>query len=186
MKLYLAGPDVFHPDAAGLGRAKVALCAAYGFLGLYPLDGGSPGDGGAAIYARCLAMMREADGGIFNLTPFRGPSADPGTVFELGVTAALGKSVFAYTNDPADLLERVRRDADVVPHGTGWRDPDGMAVEDFGNSDNLMLDETLAAQGRRIHRRKAASAARFTDLEGFEACLVEARRVFTVRRSVVT
>ena len=33
--LYLAGPDVFHPDAAGLGRAKQALCAAYGFRGLY-------------------------------------------------------------------------------------------------------------------------------------------------------
>lgn len=175
--LYLAGPDVFHPQAAAIGARKVALCAAHGFRGLFPLDGGTPDAGSAAIFARCLAMMREADGGIVNLTPFRGPSADPGTAFELGYMAALGKPLFAYTNDAADLLERLRRRPGCTRDGAGWRDGDGMAAEDFGNSDNLMLDEALAAQGRRVHRHAAPPAERFTDLAGFELCLAEARRV---------
>lgn len=38
MKIYLAGPDVFLPDAVEIGRHKVAVCAAHGVTGLYPLD----------------------------------------------------------------------------------------------------------------------------------------------------
>ena len=103
MRIYLAGPDVFHVDAIALGAAKKALCARFVFIGLYPLEAPEPADAsepaGASpsrrIYAACLSMMRRADCGIFNLTPFRGPSADVGTVFELGVMAAQGKPVFA-------------------------------------------------------------------------------------------
>ena len=36
-KLYLAGPDVFRADAVAHGEALKALCARYGFEGLYPL-----------------------------------------------------------------------------------------------------------------------------------------------------
>jgi nucleoside 2-deoxyribosyltransferase len=36
MKIYLAGPDVFLPDAVDIGRRKVALCARHGLIGLYP------------------------------------------------------------------------------------------------------------------------------------------------------
>jgi nucleoside 2-deoxyribosyltransferase len=38
MKIYLAGPDVFLPDAVDIGRRKVELCARHGLIGLYPLD----------------------------------------------------------------------------------------------------------------------------------------------------
>ena len=38
MKVYLAGPDVFLPDAVEIGRQKVAICAVHGLVGLYPLD----------------------------------------------------------------------------------------------------------------------------------------------------
>ncbi len=177
MRIYLAGPEVFHPDALRLGAAKMALCAASGLIGLYPLD--CPGDlaDSAGIFAACAAMMREADAGIFNLTPFRGPSADVGTVFELGMMVALGKPVFAYTNVADDLLTRLK----VYPGLTldddaaAWRDPLGMSAEDFGNADNLMLDEALAVQGRQIHRGAVPAAERFTDLAGFEACLREAK-----------
>ena len=177
-RLYLAGPDVFHPDAVALGERKKALCASHGLTGLYPLDGGTPGMTSAAIYAACLTMMREADGGIFNLTPFRGPSADVGTVFELGHMAAMGKPVFAYTNEAGDLLDRLRHDAGVARHRDGWRDAAGMAAEDFGLADNLMLDEALAAQRRRIHRRDMPLSERFTDLAGCEVCVKEARAHF--------
>ena len=173
-RLYLAGPDVFHPQAVAIGVAKKALCGRHGLTGLFPLDGGTPDMTSGAIYAACLAMMREADGGIFNLTPFRGPSADVGTVFELGVMAAMGKPVLAYTNDARDLLDRLHDLPGLSRLGEGWRDADGMAAEDFGLVDNLMLDQTLALQGRRIHRRDVAAAERFTDLVGFEACVAEA------------
>ena len=180
-RLYLAGPDVFHPQAPLLGERKKALCTAHGVIGLYPLDGGTPDMTSGAIHAACLAMMREADGGIFNLTPFRGPSADVGTVFELGFMAAMGKPVFAYSDDARDLLDRLHVVPGLTRYGGGWCDADNMAAEDFGLADNLMLDETLALQGRRIYRRDVADAERFTELAGFEACVIEAKAVFAAR-----
>ena len=38
MKIYLAGPDVFLPDAVEIGRRKAAIRARHGLIGLYPLD----------------------------------------------------------------------------------------------------------------------------------------------------
>lgn len=183
IRLYLAGPEVFHPSATAIGAAKVQACARFGFAGLFPLDGGEPGAMPAdamAIYRRCVALMHEADAGIFNLTPFRGPSADVGTVLELGVMAALGKPVFAYTHAAEDLIDRLRADPGLAfdePAGL-WRDPDGMSAEDFGLADNLMLDGTLAGQGRGVHRLAIPAGERFTRLDGFLACLDEARAAF--------
>ena len=173
-RVYLAGPEVFHPEAARLGEAKRRLCRDRGFDGLFPLG---PAREGAAIFAHCLALMRDSDLGVFNLTPFRGPSADVGTAFELGAMVAMGKPVFAYTNVAVDLIERLREAPGLTFDAAGgcWRDPLGMAAEDFGNADNLMLDEALAAQGRRVHRRAVQIERRFTDLDGFVTCLDEAR-----------
>jgi nucleoside 2-deoxyribosyltransferase len=36
--VYLAGPDVFLPDAFEIGRRKIDLCMRHGLSGLYPLD----------------------------------------------------------------------------------------------------------------------------------------------------
>ena len=187
-RLYLAGPEVFHPDAIALGTAKKEACARFGFEGLYPLDGAAPGataPDAMAIYARCVALMHEADAGIFNLTPFRGPSADVGTVLELGAMATLGKPVFAYTHAAGDLIDRLRVDPGLaLDAGTGlWRDPDGMSAEDFGLSDNLMLDGTLARQGRTVHRIEIVPAERFKRLDGFLACLDEARAAMADERT---
>ncbi len=181
-KIYLAGPDVFLPDAIEAGRRKVALCWDYGFRGLYPLDSGLPDDASAAaIYRALVAMMEAADAGIFHLTPYRGPSADVGTAFELGAMAAMGKPVFAYSNDAALFFDRVKASCSLDYHAeTGaWRDGDGMSAEDFGLVDNLMIDGALAAQGRLIHRASVPAGVRFTDLGGFRACLEEARAHFS-------
>ena len=80
-KIYLAGPEVFLPDAIEVGRAKQTLCEKYGFDGLFPLDyeiANLPSYDrlDRVMYAANLALMREADVGICNLTPFRGISAD--------------------------------------------------------------------------------------------------------------
>jgi nucleoside 2-deoxyribosyltransferase len=178
LKVYLAGPEVFLTDAISIGTSKKRLCAEYGFEGLYPFDNEVAPDGSGTrvdivIYRANVAMMQDADFGILNLTPFRGPSADVGTVFELGMLAALGKPVFAYTNDNEDLLARVKRAEAAQFNETTkvWRDSSGMTIEDFGNADNLMIDVTLAEQGRSIVRHAGTHDARFRDLTGFEACL---------------
>lgn len=182
MKIYLAGPEVFLPDAAAIGAAKLALCAAFGFTGLYALEppatpprDAAPLEQAAAIFANCIAHMRAADGAIANLTPFRGTGADPGTAFEVGYMAAAGKPVFAYTNVAEPLEARIRaacggrRDADG-----GWRDADGLGVEPFGLAENLMLACATAAP---LVVHAAAPAERFRDLTGFRACLEQVRAV---------
>ena len=46
-RIYLAGPEVFFPNAREQGEIKKRLCAAHGFAGVYPLDnaiGGADAD----------------------------------------------------------------------------------------------------------------------------------------------
>jgi nucleoside 2-deoxyribosyltransferase len=119
-------------------------------------------------------MIRRADFGICNLTPFRGPGADAGTVFELGMLVGLGKKVFGYTNVVDDLLDRSRLiDTVTVDQADNeWRDSNGMIVENFGNADNLMIDNALIEHGGHATvRHRADPDNLFHDLVGFETCL---------------
>jgi nucleoside 2-deoxyribosyltransferase len=180
MKVYLAGPDVFLPDPHAMARRKRAICAAHGLIGLFPVDAHPqhPDEPGLArwlwIYRRNEAHMRDADAVIANLTPFRGPSADAGTVYELGFMRALGKRVCGYSNVAAGFTPRTlaflgpaaQRDAEAR-----WRDAEAMAVEDFGLGDNLMLDGGIQESGGIFVRREVPRAERWTDLAGFEACV---------------
>src|SRR3954453_6020537 len=104
MKIYLASPDVFLPDAVEIGRQKVAICAANGLTGLYPLDNeidlAAP-DASRRIFCGNEAMMDAAGGIIANLPPSRAPGADPGPVYELGYMAGRRKLCLAYSNDGA-------------------------------------------------------------------------------------
>ena len=147
MKIYLAGPDVFLPDAIEIGRRKAAICARHGVRGLYPLDNAvdlSAADASLAIFKGNEAMMDAADAIIANLTPFRGPSADAGTVYELGYAAGRGKLCLAYSNDPSPYPERVARMTDVTKCPAGHLiDRDGLTVENFGWTDNLMMIHAL-------------------------------------------
>ena len=172
--VYLAGPEVFLPDAVEIGRRKQQLCAAYGFEGLYPLDNEISAAAGERvdklIYDANKAMMQRADLGICNLTPFRGPGADAGTVFELGLMVGLGKPVFAYTNDAADYAHRVAAFAPTSRETL--RDDQDLEVENFGNFDNLMLEWSVREScGHPIVRHAAAAADLYRDLAGFEQCL---------------
>src|SRR5690242_16872133 len=142
MRVYLAGPDVFLPDAREVGRCKAEICARHGLAGLYPLDNAvdlTAAAASLAIYRGNEAMMDAADAIIANLTPFRGPSADAGTVYELGFMAGRGKLCLGYSNDPALYTERVARSFAVTKSEGGHLiDGDGLTVENFGLPDNLM------------------------------------------------
>ena len=142
-KLYLAGPDVFLPDAAAMAEAKCALCARFGLHGIAPfnpaLDMNRPVETlWRAIYEDDLAMMRESDAVIANLTPFRGASADAGTLVELGWFLGQGKPVFGYSNSAVPFALRARGQAALAGEPLA-----GLAIEDFGLADNLMIQGSL-------------------------------------------
>ncbi len=176
MKLYLAGPDVFLPDADAIGDAKRARIAAAGGIALWPLDTVLETDPethpkplvARAIFDANRALIEQADALLANLTPFRGPSADPGTVWELGFAYALGKPIFGYSNVAADFATRTR--AFLA------RSADEMAVEDLElPSDNLMIHFGLAG----FFAVEAADIWR--DLAAFEQALAAALAHFSDR-----
>ena len=185
MRVYLAGPDVFMPDAPARAAALKAVCARHGLIGISPLDPHPdiPADWRDLPEARRIALANEAhirgaDALIANLTPFRGPSADAGTVFEVGFMRALGRPVFGWSNDAADFLTRtrahvgdgLRRDA-----GGDWRDHEDMLLEAFGMHDNLMIDGAIHASGGGLFVADVPVAARWTDLAAFERCVAAVR-----------
>jgi nucleoside 2-deoxyribosyltransferase len=176
-RVYLAGPEVFLPDAGEVLAEKKRLCEAAGLVGLSPLDTAPPsvGEGGEAaarrIYDGNRDAMCEADCAIANITPFRGVSVDPGTAFEIGFLCAAGRPVFAYTFEPRDHAERVAQHAPnnpaVAAHtGQGW------TTEDFGLAENLMIALGVEDSGGRLLRPETASTADpFRNLALFRACL---------------
>jgi nucleoside 2-deoxyribosyltransferase len=156
VSLYLAGPDLWFAGAEDHARRKKALCADAGFVGVTTFDGvlveTAPSEAMAReIYADCIARLRQCDAVVANITPWRGPGCDPGTAFEMGFAAALGKPVFAYLNvsdeDEADHRSRVEMLLGAETDDEGkWRDAQDCEVEDFGLPENLML----WAEARRL------------------------------------
>jgi nucleoside 2-deoxyribosyltransferase len=173
-KIYLAGPDVFLPDAVDIGRRKVELCTRHGLTGLYPLDNAidlKTRDASLQIFRGNEAMVQSADAIIANLTPFRGPGADAGTVYELGYMAGHGKFCMGYSNDPSPYAERVRQFTEVTSHDGILTDAQGLIVEDFGLADNLMMMHALDLYGCALVTPRAKPADIWHDLTAFETCL---------------
>lgn len=158
MKLYLAGPDVFRPDAAAWAGQVRELCRAAGHEALIPLEGDEPATA-AAIYRRNLQQIAAADAMLANLNPFRGAEPDSGTCVEIGYALALGKPVIGYADDLRPLRERLCASG---PDADGrWRDAAGNVVEDFGLPFNLMLAVPLPlVQGGIAAALRAVGAER--------------------------
>ena len=179
MKLYLAGPDVFLPNAAEVGKIKQMLCRRHGFIGLFPLDNEVSANTSVplskAIFDGNIAMLNEADAVVANLTPFRGVSADVGTVFEIGYGFACHKKVYGYSNVRTRLIERVQEfvsgTLETRPDGRLYAG-DGLAVENFDHFDNLMIAEALlASSGENIILPTTAVDDPWRDMQTFERCL---------------
>ena len=139
MKIYLAGPDVFRPDALTWAEEARALIVRHGHYALIPSDNNETSAEG--IFRANIEMISEADVVIANLDPFRGCEPDSGTCFEIGCAIALGKQIIAYLADTRSQLDKLaefyggtleRREGHAV-------DPDGLTIENFGLPVNLML-----------------------------------------------
>lgn len=182
-RAYLAGPEVFLRDPFAAGAEKKRLCAAYGFEGCFPLDttlnlaGIAPREAGLKIAQANEALMRACDLIIANMTPFRGPSMDPGTAYEMGFMRALGKPVFGYTNSDAPYVERVLAfySGQHATRADGSReDPEGNQIEEFELCDNLMMAAAVELSGAPVAMHAAPRADLFTDLRAFEQALAAA------------
>ncbi|MGE0629685.1 MAG: nucleoside 2-deoxyribosyltransferase [Hyphomicrobiaceae bacterium] len=181
-RIYLAGPEVFLHDAVEAGARKQKLCDEAGFIGVYPLDAALD-LGGMAKHAQAKlisesdeALMLSCDLLIANLTPFRGISADVGTAFEVGFMRALGRPVLGYSNTSQTYQARSEqfRAGPKLPFDS---DAPGIMAEEFGLSENLMIEIAIEASGSRLITREAAPGMEMTDLAGFRDCLAEARKM---------
>jgi len=143
-RVYLAGPDVFFPDVSEISSRLKKLCENYGLEGVFPLDSvikleeqtteEAKVRNGRRIYEGNLDLIRSSAAILANISPFRGPSADPGTTFEMGFGKGLGLIVVGYTTQKTLYKDRVT--------------PDGLMIEDFGMIDNLMIQ---GVTGDRIY-----------------------------------
>ncbi|CAN1721490.1 Nucleoside 2-deoxyribosyltransferase [Hyphomicrobium sp. 1Nfss2.1] len=183
-RIYLAGPEVFFPDAVQQGEAKKRVCAEHGFEGVYPLDNAI--EGAAHLQPQELArrishgnerLMRSCELVIANCTPFRSISIDAGTAFEIGFMQALGKPVLGYSNTTADYAARVRATAEAVGHV--WDAESNAAdIEDFGLAENLMIAVAILDAGGEFVTQEVSSSCTLSDLTGFRRCLDIAGRIF--------
>jgi nucleoside 2-deoxyribosyltransferase len=178
LRVYLAGPDVFLPQAEEWAERRKAICARHGLTGVSPLDvlAEQPAEWAELAEWRRIAMrnealIRSADALIANLTPFRGPSADVGTVYEVGFMRALGRPVFGYSTVAAPFTHRTREFAAAHGGMVADRDVDGMLIEQFGLGDNLMLEAAIVGSGGVLITADVAPDARWTNLSVFELCV---------------
>lgn len=143
--LYLAGPDVFRPDARERGQMLKDACAAFGFEGLFPLDQDVPAQiidpaaQAAWIYRANIGLIERADAVLANLDFFRGPEPDSGTCFEVGYAVAKGKPVYGYIPEHGSFAERIRLRHPEAVGADGVLDVRGWLFEEFGLPLNLML-----------------------------------------------
>jgi nucleoside 2-deoxyribosyltransferase len=142
-RVYLAGPDVFYPDVTERSEFLKIQCDLWGLEGVFPLDSEvkleepiNQEKNGYLIYEGNLKLIKSCAAVLANVSPFRGPSVDAGTAFEIGYGLASGLIVVGYTNDKTFYKDRVQ--------------PDGLFIEDFGMIDNLMIH---GATGGRIFRQ---------------------------------
>lgn len=99
-RIYLAGPNVFRPDAVAFGAALKRKCTDAGLLGCFPLDneinGSSPAETARLIYEANVALIETSHAVVADISPFRSPNMDPGTAWEIGYAIAKGLPVFAW------------------------------------------------------------------------------------------
>lgn len=190
VRAYLAGPDVFLPNARAHAQRKVEICSRYGIIGRPPLDEDienlvtiseiPEAEAWLTIFRKNLVMMEECSIIIANLTPFRGPSADAGTLIEVGWFFGRGRPIFGYSNTATPFAERSRWQVTAIPDAC----PD-VAVENFGLADNLMIPgAVLDGGGHAIVLPLDARDQPFNALDGFERCVLTAAT--TMARQLAT
>jgi len=186
-RVYLAGPEVFLINAKEVGENKKRICLKHGFEGVFSLDtkinfeDKTPEEAGLSTSEANEKLIKSCDILIANITPFRGPSVDVGTAYEMGFAHALGKKVLAYTNVKSRFTERtikaLNRKAKRSADGK-IRDPQGMFIEENQLTDNLMIDGCIHISSGILIVEEAPLNQLFTYLAGFEKCVMAAKKMY--------
>jgi nucleoside 2-deoxyribosyltransferase len=117
-------------------------------------------------------MMEACDIVIANLTPFRGASADSGTLVEIGWFLGRGRPVFGYSNVAMPFAERSPTQVAAVADPLA-----GLAVEGFSLPDNLMVAGAVEYGGGLPMTLPPDGISRcFNALDVFECCVAAAAR----------
>jgi nucleoside 2-deoxyribosyltransferase len=184
-RIYLAGPEVFLPNAREVGAEKRRVAADAGFEGIFPLDNALDLAGLDKVeQARRISLaneglMRSCAALVANLTPFRGVSMDAGTAFEVGFMRALGRPVAGYTNARDDYRDRSHTFRTGTAHHFDADRPH-IEIEDFGLAENLMIEIAIAESGCTVVRNPVAAGAEMADLTGFRRSLAELAKVLAL------
>jgi nucleoside 2-deoxyribosyltransferase len=170
---YLAGPDVFLPNAVAHAARKVDICRQYGLRGVPPLNEdvatvARDSEVWQTIYQKDVAMMQRCDIIIANLTPFAGASADAGTLIEVGWFLGKGKPIFGYSNTAESFESRMRTQL-------GGRHAE-LGIEGFHLPDNLMIVGAVLSGGYPIFVPRDNEARGIDALDIFETCAEAAGR----------
>ena len=98
---------------------------------------------------------------------------DPGTAYEIGFMRALDRPVFAYTNCPGSLIDRLEP-LTPRPDSGDREDAEGFLAEDFDMADNLMMAAAVK------HLEIAVSPAPLDELKAFTRCVAVTARALEV------
>ena len=199
LKVYLAGPDVFLRDPRAMMDRKKAICETAGFEGICPLDNDIAQNADKTKMAMDISranerLMDSCDLVIANMTPFRGPSMDVGTAYEMGYMRGKGKPVFGYSNDGRGYMEKVTAFVEQTKTGSEQsvhlrsdhktpEDNKSMSVENFGLLDNLMLEGAVRASGTRIGVPATAIVDLYGDPGAFQIAVESAKTVMRQRQA---
>lgn len=159
-KIYLAGPEVFLPNAFSILESNKRLLEEKGFSAYSPFDGNvSPEEKRDLRLAKCIfeencRLIRESDLVLANCNFFRGACVDDGTSFEIGYAFRSGKRIYGYGDSELALHLETERKIPTKAHESGYRiDEEGYLLnEDFGNRINLMLEFSILESGGRLVR----------------------------------
>lgn len=182
-RIYLAGPEVFLPDNIAVFEAKKALCKKYGFEGVSPFDADldplridNTMETGIRIAGANEDLIESCDTVIANITPFRGPNADPGTVFEIGYARGLGKLIYAYSHGKGLHVERISQlfeGTSTSPKGFTKETLWGTHIDDFNMLENAMIDGGVLLSGGTLLNLYVPGdpPTQLKAMDGLESCL---------------
>ena len=161
IKLYLAGPEVFLPNAVEHAKMQRTLCEQYGFMGLHPMDNNiDVTDTSYAtaikIYGGDIKQIHACDIVVANCNQFRGALMDDGTAYDLGFANALEKPSYGYCSTHYSYNKKILNyGLGRVSRSSGKycvdMDAQGYSIrEDFGTFVNLMMQCGMTEHGGRL------------------------------------
>jgi nucleoside 2-deoxyribosyltransferase len=153
-KIYLAGPDVFRKNAISRLNSLKRMTDFHGHSGMVPFDNKIPilptdtkTQIGSKIFFANVELMDNAQVIIANLDPYRGPGVDDGTAFEIGYGYAKGIRIYGYTT----LMDMELKDITTMMFDLE-KQKKYSELEDFGNTCNLMISDSIKASGGAIFK----------------------------------